>query len=83
MPIDSSPPRALIVGFISQAVEELNTLREKLSVDFLQSKTRQEFFDDCETKYKNVEVLLLDSSVSWYKRRNCMNSRFTYKNRGY
>ena len=64
MPIDSLPSRALIVGFISHALEELNTLREKLPVDFLQSKTRQEFFDDCKAKYKDVEVLLLDSSVS-------------------
>ena len=64
MPIASLPPRALIVGFISHTIEELNTLHEKLSIDFLQSKSRQELFDDCKTKYKNVEVLLLDSSVS-------------------
>ncbi|KAI7858753.1 hypothetical protein BDC45DRAFT_543640 [Circinella umbellata] len=62
MPIASLPPCALIVGFISHTIEELNTLHEKLSIDFLQSKSRQELFDDCKTKYKNVEVLLLDSS---------------------
>ncbi|KAI9246474.1 D-3-phosphoglycerate dehydrogenase [Phascolomyces articulosus] len=62
MSFSASSPRGLIVGFVAFATKELDELRNKVPIAYLESKTRDEFFEDCKTKYKTVEVLILDYS---------------------
>ncbi|KAI9264400.1 D-isomer specific 2-hydroxyacid dehydrogenase [Phascolomyces articulosus] len=55
-------PRGLIVGAISHATKELDELRSIVPIAYIESKTRSEFFQDCQTKYKDVEVVFIGIS---------------------
>ncbi|KAI9475530.1 MAG: D-isomer specific 2-hydroxyacid dehydrogenase [Benjaminiella poitrasii] len=50
-------PRVLIVGCVNFATDILQELQAKYSIEYYASKSRQEFFDDCATKYKDVKVI--------------------------
>ena len=65
MSINTSP-RGLIVGAVNFATNELDDLRSLIPITYISSKTRDEFFEDCQTKYKDVEVILISGSVSLY-----------------
>ncbi|KAI7853496.1 2-hydroxyacid dehydrogenase [Circinella umbellata] len=58
----ASSPRGLIVGAINFATKELDELRKIVPIEYISSKTRNEFFEDCQTKYKDVEVVFIGIS---------------------
>ncbi|ORY97712.1 D-isomer specific 2-hydroxyacid dehydrogenase [Syncephalastrum racemosum] len=47
-------PRALIIGAVQFATKELKELRTRYDVEYYSSKSREQFFDDCKTKYAGV-----------------------------
>ena len=63
MSINTSP-RGLIVGAVNFATKELDELRSLIPITYTLSKTRDEFFEDCQTKYKDVEVIFIGANVS-------------------
>lgn len=50
-------PQVLIVGCIDFATQDYEELSEKYAIEYYTSKTRQEFFDDCANKYKDVPII--------------------------
>ncbi|KAI9479548.1 D-isomer specific 2-hydroxyacid dehydrogenase [Zychaea mexicana] len=59
----SESPRGLIVSVINHATKELDELCEKQAIAYSQSKTRDQFFEDCKTKYSKVEVVMIGNST--------------------
>lgn len=44
-------PRALIIGAVQFATQELKELRTRYDIEYYSSKSREQFFEDCKTKY--------------------------------
>jgi D-3-phosphoglycerate dehydrogenase len=50
-------PQVLIVGCIDFAIEPYEELQKKYSIEYYTSKSREEFFRDCQTKYKDTRII--------------------------
>lgn len=63
-----SSPCALLIGALEFATEELKELSQKFHIEVMQSKTRQEFFADCQGRYKDVTVAAMTSDAAsvWF-----------------
>lgn len=60
----TTSPRALMIGALEFATEELKELSQKFQIENVQSRTRQEFFDDCKGRYKDVTIAALTSDAA-------------------
>lgn len=54
-------PQVLIVGCIDFATDEYHELSKKYKIEYYTSRSRQQFFDDCANKYKEVPIIYRSS----------------------
>jgi glyoxylate reductase len=54
-------PQVLIVGCIDFAIDYYEELSKKYNIEYYTSKSRDEFFQDCQTKYKDTRVIYRSS----------------------
>lgn len=62
MPMMTSKPRILLFNPVKHALPEYEELQKSTSPELVTSKSREEFFEDCQTKYVNIAAIYRKSA---------------------